>query len=140
MNERLQVLTKQGGQLEQAAAVWKWVKDHFDELTPLLPPSAVQFLSYAQGGCSEDAAAELDAFMRPRVAKHIGAKYTLDKALEGTRLCAAQVNAQRKSATEFFSRTDGGREERRDRRRRGRRARPVTAATGATSARRPPSW
>jgi len=105
VNERLSVLQGQAQTLEQKPAAWAWLVANFDKIAPVVPPAYVQFFSYLQDGCSEDAAVELERFMRPRVKSHIGGPYNLDKALEYTRLCAAQVTAQRRSATEFFNRS-----------------------------------
>jgi len=63
----------------------------------------VKYLAYARNGCSEEAAAELRRTFETRMRSYEGATYTLAKVVESTRLCAALVAAQRKSATEFFS-------------------------------------
>jgi alanyl aminopeptidase len=103
VNERGAVLTSQGESADLSPGAWAWVKKNFDALAARLPPSYVEFLSDAQGGCSEAAAALLEAEMGPRMARHMGGPYTLDKALEATRLCAARAAAQRESASRFFA-------------------------------------
>jgi alanyl aminopeptidase len=108
-NERLNVLGGQVQSPELQAPAWAWLRTNFDKIAPRVPPAYVQFLTYARNGCSAEAAAEIEAFFKPRVGPYMGAMYTLGKAIENTRLCAAQAAAQRQSATAFFSSVQGGR-------------------------------
>jgi alanyl aminopeptidase len=114
INERMNILAGQAGagpalragagvgQRPQRAA-WEWVVRNFETLAPRLPPAYVRFLTLMQGGCSEEEATELKQKLGPAMARYPGGPYSLAKAVEKTRLCAAQVSAQRKSATEFFA-------------------------------------
>lgn len=104
VNERGLVLQQQAAYFELREGGWAWIKANFDRYAPRMPPSYVQFLAYAQNGCSEAAASELETFLKPRVGAHLGAEYTLAKAVELTRICAAQAAAQEQSATRFFGR------------------------------------
>jgi hypothetical protein len=81
------------------------VLKNFERFAPTLPSSDVKLLISVQRGCSQDAAAELSRSLGERVAPYPGGPYTLAKAMEQTRLCAALVTAQRKSATQFFTNT-----------------------------------
>ncbi|HKE15400.1 MAG TPA: M1 family metallopeptidase [Kofleriaceae bacterium] len=103
VNERSRIIRQQGERPELRAAAWAWVVKNFDRLAPTLPPSDVKQLIGVQRGCSEEAAVELSRSLGDRVAPYPGGPYTLAKAIEQTRLCAALVAAQRKSATEFFA-------------------------------------
>ncbi len=103
VNERATIIRNQGKSMELRPAAWAWVLKNFERFAPTLPPSAVQSLSYTQGGCSEEQAAELHDSLGPHLAPYPGAPYTMAKATEQARLCAALVAAQRKSATGFFA-------------------------------------
>ncbi|HWM87880.1 MAG TPA: M1 family aminopeptidase, partial [Kofleriaceae bacterium] len=81
LNESVVILTSQVGNVELRPGAWAWVKRNFEKLAPRLPPAYVQFFAYAQGGCSDDAALELERFFTPRVGPYPGASYTLGKAI-----------------------------------------------------------
>jgi len=104
VNERGSIIAGQAQYLELRPGVWAWMLKNFDRLAPRLPPAYVQFIPFTQGGCSEEAVTELQERLAPRLTPYPGAPYMLSKVMEQTRLCAAQVSAQRKSASEFFSR------------------------------------
>jgi alanyl aminopeptidase len=103
VNERATVLGEQAPFLDLRPGAWAWLLANFDRLAPKLPPAYVQFFPFLQGGCSEEAVTELQEKVAPRVTPYPGAPYMLTKVVEATRLCAAQVAAQRKSASEFFA-------------------------------------
>ncbi len=104
VNERASVISEQARFLELRPGAWAWLLKNFDRLAPRLPPAYVQFSPFLQGGCSEEAVTELQEKLAPRLTPYPGAPYMLTKVMEATRLCAAQVAAQRKSAAEFFAR------------------------------------
>jgi len=54
--------------------------------------------------CSEERAAEVEAFFGPRIEALPGGPRNLRGALEAIRLCAARVEAQRDSTLRFFAR------------------------------------
>ena len=103
VNERLSILAAQAETSELRSAAWSWVLKNFDAFARRLPTPYVQRLVTLYDGCSEEDAAELEKTMGMRVARYEGGPYTLAKTVEKTRLCAAQVGAQRQSATEFFA-------------------------------------
>jgi len=107
VNERGYVLAGQIFALEQRPAAWGWLKTNVDRYAPRMPDTYVQFLAYAQGGCGEADAQELQTALGPHIARYAGATYTLSKVAEKTRLCGALADRQRNSAREFF-RSAGG--------------------------------
>jgi cytosol alanyl aminopeptidase len=106
VNERGYVLTAQTVTLEQRPGAWSWLKANVDQYAPRMPDTYVQFLAYAQAGCGEADAKDLQDGLGPHIARYAGATYTLKKAVEKTRLCGALADRQRESARQFF-RTHG---------------------------------
>ena len=104
VNERGYVLAGQISTFEQRRAAWKWVQKNVDDYAPRMPETYVQFLAYAQDGCSEADAQELQSSLAPHIGRFAGATYTLNKVAEKTRLCGALADRQRESARQFFHR------------------------------------
>jgi cytosol alanyl aminopeptidase len=104
VNERASVVFVHSETPELRSSAWAWVKKNFDTIAPRLPPSYVRELAYVQGGCSQEDASELEQALGRKLEPYAGGPYAMAKVIEYTRLCAAQVAAQRKSATEFFAR------------------------------------
>ena len=102
VNERGYVVSGQVSSLELRPAAWRWVEEHFEAYAARMPNTYVQFLAYAQGGCGEADAQDLQTSLGPRLQGYAGASYTLAKAVEKTRLCGALVDGQRESARRFF--------------------------------------
>jgi len=67
-----------------------------------MPDTYVQFFAYAQGGCGEADARDLQEGLGPHITRYAGATYTLKKAVEKTRLCGALTDKQRESARQFL--------------------------------------
>jgi alanyl aminopeptidase len=109
VNERADIPASQIRTLELRRGVWAWVKSHFDRLAQRMPQTYVQFIALAQAGCSEAEAAELGQALGSRLEPYPGGPYTLAKAVEGTRVCAAEVAHQRPSVSQFFQVRRGGR-------------------------------
>jgi alanyl aminopeptidase len=110
VNERTNVLADQIPDLDLRPAAWGWVKSHVSDFPPRIPASYVQFLAYSQSGCSEADAQELERVLGPALEPYPGARYTVGKALERTRLCEALVAHHRASAFQFFERGGAGRQ------------------------------
>jgi len=108
VNERGYVFKSQAFTLEQRPAAWKWLQEHVDQYALRMPDTYVQFLAYAQNGCSEADAQELQASLGPHIASYAGATYTLNKVVERTRLCGALAERQRESARQFFRKAGKG--------------------------------
>jgi alanyl aminopeptidase len=93
---------------ELRPGAWAWFKAHFEEVAPRLPRNIPQLIANVQQGCTEDEATELEQALGSRLEPYPGGLYTLAKAVEETRVCAAVVARQRQSATEFFRSKRGG--------------------------------
>jgi len=102
VNERGYVLAVQTLTLEQRPGSWSWLKTHVDQFAPRMPDTYVQFFAYAQGGCGEADARDLQEGLGPHITRYAGATYTLKKAVEKTRLCGALTDKQRESARQFL--------------------------------------
>ena len=90
---------------ETRAAAWQWLREHFDAALARVPAQLQQHApGVARFFCDEASAADAETFLAPRVQGFVGAPRNLTGALEGVRLCAARVDAQRASARGFFAR------------------------------------
>ncbi|GAB4124422.1 MAG: M1 family metallopeptidase [Rhodothalassiaceae bacterium] len=91
-NEAIQVAFTQVGNEAQRDALWAWVRDeaNLEALLARIPTWRKGAIVNIGGGfCSEDKAAELEAFFRDRVDALEGGPRELDQTLESIRLCAA---------------------------------------------------
>jgi cytosol alanyl aminopeptidase len=102
VNELGEVVFSQSKTLELRPGAWAWTNANFEALASQLPQTYVQHLAYMQLGCSEAEAVELRQALESRLRPYPGGPYSLAKAVEKTRLCAAEVARQRPSAAEFF--------------------------------------
>ena len=109
VNERLEVLRGQIAEPDLRPAAWEWVKAHLGELAHRLPETYVQFLALSQRGCGEADAEDLERSLGPEMEAHAGARYTLAKAAEATRVCGALADRHRASVARFFAGTSSGR-------------------------------
>jgi alanyl aminopeptidase len=80
---------------ETRAAVWDYVKQHFDELNRKLPgargiPYGATLPATAAGFCEESRATEVAVFFRPRVSAMSGGPRNLNSAVESIRLCSVR--------------------------------------------------
>jgi alanyl aminopeptidase len=83
-----------GGQIEQPenrAAMWQWLKDHYEAYRVRLPAFAQSYLprTVAVGRCSGAEADELSAFFAPRIKDLIGGERGLGQIVESIRQCNA---------------------------------------------------
>jgi len=103
-NEVLTPLFAQLNDNDTSEATWKWVKDHYDEITARLPKhhGGVALISAASSFCDEAHAADAEAFFKPKVASIEGGPRALALAIEGVKLCAARRKAQEASVRAFF--------------------------------------
>jgi cytosol alanyl aminopeptidase len=108
VNELDLVLDSQTTTLELRPGAWAWLKTNFQPLATRLPQTYVQYLAYTQLGCSEEAAKELGETLESGLRAYPGGSYSLAKAMEKTRVCAAKVARQRPSTAEFFRARPGG--------------------------------
>ncbi len=104
VNELWTVLTAQLRLPERRDAAWAWIEQNFDALAARLETGAGHLPSFAGMFCSEERAAEVEAFFTERVNELPGGPRNLANALEEIRLCVAKVEAQQQSAREFFRR------------------------------------
>jgi alanyl aminopeptidase len=109
VNERGDVLHAQVAEPDLRPAAWEWVKTHLGEFAHRLPETYVQFLAFAQRGCGEADAEDLERSLGPEMEAHAGARYTLAKAAEATRVCGALAEHHRASVARFFAGTGPGR-------------------------------
>jgi alanyl aminopeptidase len=103
------VLTTQWPETRQE--VWSFIRANFDELNAKLPgaraiPFGATLPGRVTGFCDEKAAAEMEAFFAPRVAKLNGGPRNLATALESVRLCAAQKKALEPGLRQFLASQD----------------------------------
>lgn len=89
---------------ERRDATWAWITQNFDALAARLEAGAGRLPAAAGVFCSEERAAEVEAFFADRIAELPGGPRNLANVLEEIRLCAAKVEAQRQSAQDFFGR------------------------------------
>jgi aminopeptidase N len=92
----------QGGRTTRERA-WAFEKKRFDDLAHKMRSDEAQFLFGAPFAfCDAAHRAEMEQFLRPRVAKIDGAAQRLEQALESNALCEASVKADRASLEAFL--------------------------------------
>ncbi len=80
-----------------------FIRSHFKELTAKLSQDApTRFPQMFEGGCSVDAAQQLEAFFTPLTTTYTGMSKTLAQTLESVRLCAQYRDTQHASLQEFL--------------------------------------
>ena len=103
VNEVGRVLGVQLSMPETRGAAWAWLQAHFDDVFGRVATTRAGYAPfYLSGFCSEARAGEVEAFFEDRIEALPGGPRNLRAALEGIRLCAARVAAQRESAQAFF--------------------------------------
>jgi alanyl aminopeptidase len=102
-DERIWVLVRQLRTPETHADAWSWTRSHISELVRVLPADHVPYIIAAAAGCSPDDAAALEA-LGSALANSPGGRYSIEKAAETTRRCAALASAQRPGTDAFFQR------------------------------------
>ncbi len=95
VNEVLLPLASQMSRPSLRAGAWSWIEARFDALVARLGPEGAAGLPALAGElCDEASAADVERFLRPRVAALAGGPRDLEAALETIRLCAALVRAR----------------------------------------------
>ena len=83
---------------------FKFVEDHFDDIQAKLPVMFRPYMAYfAVGLCDESKAADIKAFLEPRMKKLEGGEHALAQAMEQLSLCSAQRKAQTPAVAAFFA-------------------------------------
>jgi alanyl aminopeptidase len=83
---------------------WAWFTDHFDELSARFGNSQVGGIPWHTASfCTEEAAAEVQRFFEPRVAKLTGGPRNLAGAVEAISLCAEKARIYRPSVDRAFA-------------------------------------
>jgi alanyl aminopeptidase len=83
---------------------WAWFTDHFDELSARFGASQVGGIPWHTASfCSEEAAAEVQHFFEPRVAKLTGGPRNLAGAVEAISLCAERARIYRPGVERAFA-------------------------------------
>lgn len=102
-NERLTPLGLQLSMEETRALTWRWMREHFGDLTSRLSPARQgQLPWYVTDFCSEARAQEVEQFFAPKVARLDGGPRNLAGALEAIRMCAARAEFHRESVRQFL--------------------------------------
>lgn len=122
VNEMSDPLRAQMGMRETRDVAWQWLVDHFEAVVERVGHHRAGYLPYfARGFCDEAKSLSVATFFTlpvevpaeeeggaattlPRIDTLPGGPRNLASSLEGVRLCAARVEAQRESARAFFSR------------------------------------
>ncbi|MBC7173742.1 MAG: ERAP1-like C-terminal domain-containing protein [Polyangiaceae bacterium] len=104
LNEAATPLFAQVEQPETRDAAFGYVEQHWDELIARLGTGrSAHLIRLGASFCSEEGAARVEAFFRPRASALSGGPRELSATLETVRLCAARVEHQRADATRFFA-------------------------------------
>ncbi|MDQ2703210.1 MAG: M1 family metallopeptidase [Pseudomonadota bacterium] len=102
---RNEIFSAVGGQTGDDAtrpALRTWVDAHFKEIEAKLAPAGASLVYlYAAGMCSDTEAANLESKFTARMADIEGGPRALTQAVEGIRMCAAQVAARKDLPVEF---------------------------------------
>ncbi|MCB9707736.1 MAG: M1 family metallopeptidase [Myxococcales bacterium] len=104
-NEAMLPLVYQMDSPEQRDATWRWIQEHFEELTQRLPERALGTLPWlTRKFCNADRAQKVRQFFEPRIDTLIGGPRHLVAALESINLCVEVVKLQEDKARNYFSR------------------------------------
>jgi alanyl aminopeptidase len=83
---------------------WRWVKDKWPRFVQRVPEMERGYLPYAgQGLCTEQDAADVEAFFAPKLAELFGGERVLAQVAEGIRLCAALRAHHAEDARKLFA-------------------------------------
>ena len=103
VSETLSTVWPQLDDMATRADAWKYIEDNFDKLLARLGrESSLGLVSAPARFCDEAQAAEVEAFLRPRIEKLEGGPRVLATTLERIRLCSARKKAQEASVRAFF--------------------------------------
>jgi alanyl aminopeptidase len=103
VNEVTETLSAQMSMPETRARAWAWLRENFDRVFARVATTRAGWAPWLTASfCSEEAAAEVEAFFGPRIEALPGGPRNMRGALEAIRLCVARVGAQRESAVSFF--------------------------------------
>ncbi|UCF46497.1 MAG: M1 family metallopeptidase, partial [Myxococcales bacterium] len=82
---------------------WAWLETHFDELTDRLGGFQAGTMPwYAAGFCTEEAAAKVQRFFEPKMAKLTGGPRNLAASVEAISLCAKKAAVHRPGVDRAF--------------------------------------
>jgi alanyl aminopeptidase len=103
INEVPTILFGQMSDPEGREPTWAWLQENYDRVVERVGPGIAGYLPYLGARfCSEERAAEVQAFFGERVADVQGGPRNLASALERIRLCSALVEQQRSSVNRYF--------------------------------------
>jgi alanyl aminopeptidase len=88
----------------QRDAAWAWAKEHYDAIVQRMPKHHGGARLIGLGGrfCSDERAAEVEAFFTPKLESIEGGPRLLASTLEDVRLCATRRKVYAESAREYF--------------------------------------
>lgn len=108
VNEIRNVLSPQLENPETRDAAWVWFKNNFDAVAARFNERQLGNAPwYMASFCSEGAAAEIEGFFAPRVARLAGGPRNLAGAVEAIQLCAALAKAQKPGLGRAFAPASG---------------------------------
>jgi alanyl aminopeptidase len=88
----------------QREAVWAWAKEHYDAIVQRMPKhhGGARLIGLGSRFCSDEGAADVEAFFSPKLESIEGGPRLLASTLEDVRLCATRRTAYAESAREYF--------------------------------------
>ena len=103
-NEAIMIVFGQVGTSQQRAPLWAWVQDNLDTLLGRIPTWRQGAVANVGAGfCSNERAAELEAFFADKMEALEGGPRELTQTLERIRLCAALKGAKAEEVTAYFA-------------------------------------
>ncbi|MGH8495225.1 MAG: M1 family aminopeptidase [Gammaproteobacteria bacterium] len=102
-NEIRTLLAEHFEEPDNRDAGWAWFEANIEALIARMPPLHANGISrFGEGFCSEEKAAEVEAFLQPYMQSLTGGPRNLAKSVERIRLCAATVAQQKAGAIARF--------------------------------------
>jgi len=91
IGEMYNIYSAQMEEPENRAAMWQWLKTHYDAYRVRIPAFAQGYMpkTFATGRCSGAEADDLSAFFAPKIKELVGSERGLSQSLEGVRQCAS---------------------------------------------------
>ncbi|MFK8017186.1 MAG: M1 family aminopeptidase, partial [Gammaproteobacteria bacterium] len=103
-NEIQRLLAAQFREPNARNGAWRFVRDHYDELTAMMPPRhAAQLPARLSPFCDAVMLDPMEALFRPHVNDVPGGERLLNKALEAMSQCAARATGERSAVRELFA-------------------------------------
>jgi hypothetical protein len=103
-NETLVPIARQLGDERTRVAAWQYLEQNLDAIVEHISSDRAGGLpGYAWPFCSIEVAERIAALFGPRIERYQGGPRNLAAAIEGLRLCAAQVALQRAPVTAYFT-------------------------------------